>query len=266
LFKIARMKLFLPTLFLLQALMTSAQVGDIKNASSRNSGSSSSSGGSRGGDRGSSVGSGAFLYFFVDAMSGLAQWQQYKLQKKNINPYIVSFDIVAQAALQPSRYYLFNPRIRGNWGLFSTDFRVNYLLEENVLGPQDLSSIDWQVLQLNIVTTRHVIGRIGGGFMKENFGGRQSFFESTYGVFVQSNNKNIGVSAEYRLAQDFVTGAIPRRELSAQFEKRLFSSGYWNTYLTLGGVYQRYYESISVWGLQAGLAFRVFSPPAQSEF
>jgi hypothetical protein len=178
---------------------------------------------------------------------------------------MISLDIISQVAIQPSRYYLYNPRIRGNWGLFSTDFRINYLLQEKGIGTDDLSSIDWQILQLNIVTTRNVIGRIGGGFMKENFGGRESFFESTYGVFVQSNDKKIGGSIEYRLAQDFETGLVPRRELSAQFEKRLFSSGYWNTYLTLGGVYQRYYESISVWGVQAGLAFRIFSPPIQRE-
>jgi hypothetical protein len=251
------MKIFFTILFSLQVLIASAQVGDIKNASSGNA--NNGGGDSRGGS------SSSFAYLIYDGLNILINWQQYKLQKKNVNPYMVSVDIISQAAIQPSRYYLYNPRIRGNWGLFSTDFRINYLLEENVLGTQDLISIDWQVLQLNIVTTRNVIGRIGGGFMNENFGGRKSFFESTYGIFVQSNNKSIGVSAEYRLAQDFVTGAIPRREVSAQFEKRLFSRGYWNTYLTLGGVYQRYYESISVWGVQAGLAFRVFSPPVQRE-
>jgi hypothetical protein len=251
------MKIFFTILFSLQIVIAGAQVGDIKNASSGNA--NNGGGDSRGGS------SSSFAYLIYDGLNILINWQQYKLQKKNVNPYMVSLDIISQAAIQPSRYYLYNPRIRGNWGLFSTDFRINYLLEENVLGTQDLSSIDWQVLQLNIVTTRNVIGRIGGGFMKENFGGRQSFFESTYGIFVQSNSKGIGASAEYRLAQDFVIGAIPRREVSAQFEKRLFSRGYWNTYLTLGGVSQRYYESISVWGVQAGLAFRVFSPPAQRE-
>jgi hypothetical protein len=251
------MKIIFTILFSLQVLIAGAQVGDIKNASSRNA--------TRGGvDRGGGSG-GSFSFLIYEGLNVLINWQEYKLQKKHVNPYMVSLDIISQVAIQPSRYYLYNPRIRGNWGLFSTDFRINYLLEENVLGAQDLSSIDWQVLQLNIVTTHNVIGRIGGGFMKENFGGRQSFFESTYGIFVQLNSKGIGVSAEYRLAQDFVTGAIPRREVSAQFEKRLFSKGYWNTYLTLGGAYQRYYESISVWGVQAGLAFRIFSPSAQRE-
>ncbi len=254
------MKYVFSFLLILNLIYAQAQVSDIKSASSSNA--SSEGGGTRSGGSGNS---GAFIYFFFDAINGLVSWQQYKLQKKDVNPYMVSVDIISQVATQPSRYYLYNPRIRGNWGLFSTDFRVNYLLQETGNGTDDLSSIDWQVLQLNIVTTKNVIGRIGGGFMKENFGGRQSFFESTYGVFVQSNSKKIGGSIEYRVAQDFTTGAAPRRELSAQFEKRLFASGYWNTYLTLGGVYQNYYEKISVWGVQVGLAFRIFSPPVQRE-
>jgi hypothetical protein len=254
------MKFAFSLLLAFSLTIAQAQVGEIKNASSGNS--SSSSGGDKGGGSGNTA---SFIYLFFDFFNVLGDWQQYKLQRKNINPYIVSIDVISQVAIQPSRYYLYNPRIRGNWGLFSSDFRVNYLLQETGNGADDLSSIDWQILQLNIVTTRHVIGRIGGGFMKENFGGRESFFESTYGIFVQSNSKKIGGSIEYRLAQDFATGLVPRRELNAQFEKRLFSSGYWNAYLTLGGVYQNYYESISVWGVQAGLAFRIFSPAVQGE-
>ncbi|MCX8491792.1 MAG: hypothetical protein ORN54_12055 [Cyclobacteriaceae bacterium] len=246
------MKTLLTTFVFLHALIASAQVGDIKSASSSNASSR--------GERGGSGGSAFFIYFMADAINGLADWQQYKLKKREINPSLVSLDVITQLATQPSRYYLVNPRVRGNWGLFSSDFRINYLLEETVNGITDLSSIDWQLVQFNMVTTRHVVGRLGAGFMKENFGGRKTFFESSVGALIQSSSKKTGVSLEYRWAQDFETDVIARREFSAQFEKRLFSRGYWNTYLTIGGVYQRYYESISVWGVQAGLAFRIFAP------
>lgn len=249
------MKYILTAIVSLQLFSTVAQVGDIKSASSNNAGGR--------GDRGGSGGSSLFIYFMADAINGLADWQQYKLRKREINPYLVSFDVIGQVANQPSRYYLVNPRVRGNWGLFSSDIRFNYLLEETVSGTVDLSSIDWQVLQLNVVTTRNVVGRIGAGFMKENFGGRKTFFESGIGAFIQSSSKKVGVSLEYRWAQDFETTIVARREFSAQFERRLISRGYWNTYLTIGVVYQRYYESISVWGIQAGLAFRIFAPPMQ---
>lgn len=241
-------------------MFASAQVNAIKNSSSQNA---NSRGG--GGERGGGSSGGAFFaQIFIQSLQGIATWQQYKLDRRSKNEYIVSLDIIGQASIQPSRYYLMNPRIRGNWGLFSTDFRINYLLQETATGTESLSSIDWQILQLNLVTTRNVIGRVGAGFMKENFGGNLSFFESTYGVFIQSTNKKLGGTLEYRLAQDFTTGAIPRREIGAQFEYRLSTKGYWNTYLTLGGVYQQYYESINVWGMQAGLAFRIFSPPIQN--
>ncbi len=245
-------------LMLTLTLTTSfAQVGDIKKESNSNS---KNTGGER---RSGSGGSGIFVDLFIHSFSYIGEWQQYKLQKRSENEYLVSLDVIGQVAVQPSRYYLSHPRIRGNWGLFSTDFRINYLLEEKATGTDELTSIDWQILQLNLVTTRHVIGRIGGGFMKENFGGRESFFESTYGLFVQSSSKRIGGMLEYRLAQDFSTGLLPRRELAAQFEYQLSSSGYLNTYLTLGCVYQQYYESISVWGIQAGIALRIFSPPVE---
>jgi hypothetical protein len=77
---------------------------------------------------------------------------------------------------------------------------------------------------------------------------------------IQPSSKKTGVLLEYRWAKDFETDITTRREFSVQFEKRLISRGYWNTYLSIGGVYQRYYESISVWGIQAGLAFRIFAP------
>jgi hypothetical protein len=252
-----QLKSILTLLLVLQLAFATAQVGDIKSSSSNNSTKS-------GGDK--SSGNNAFLiYLFYDMLRLLPEWQQYKLTKRPINPYLVSVDVIAPVAIQPSRYYLFNPRIRGNWGLFSTDFRINYLIQETATGTTDLSSLDWQILQLNMVTTRNVIGRVGGGFMQENFGGRKSFFEYSFGLFVQSNSKRVGGSMEYRVAQDYETGVVPRREFSAQFEKRLSSKGYWNTYLTIGGVYQRYYESISVWGIQAGIAFRIHSPPFQGD-
>jgi hypothetical protein len=250
------MKAIATLILALQLTSTLAQVSEIKQASSVNSKNG-------GGDHSSSAAVGTVAYFFIESLDMIADWQQMKLQKKEVNPYLVSLDIISQWAIQPSQYYLFNPRIRGNWGLLSTDFRVNYLLEETATGTDDLTSLDWQILQLNMVTTRNVIGRIGGGIMQENYGGRQSFFESTYGVFIQSNRKNMGGSIEYRVAYDFNTDVNPRREWSAQFEQRILSKGYWNTYVTVGAVYQRYYESISVWGLQMGIAIRVFSPPLE---
>lgn len=247
-------------LFILICLTTHhgvAQVDQIKSSSSSNS---KGSGGSRSGE-GSGSSSGVFAYFFVDLIGhGIGAWQRDKLSKKEINPRIVSLELPMQAAAQPSNYYLFNPRIRGNWGLFSTDFRVNYLVEQDIDGPKDLTTFDWQVIQLNLITARNVIGRVGFGMMNENFGDKQSFFESTFGLSVISNDHKLGGSLEYRVAKDFETDVTPRREISASVERQIFSSGVFHGVATLGAVYQRYYSDVNVWGIQGGFIFRIHRP------
>ncbi len=128
--------------------------------------------------------------------------------------------------------------------MFSTDFRVNYLIEEDIDGPKDLTTFDWQVIQLNVVTTKNVIGRVGFGVMNENFGTKQSIFESTFGLSILSNDHKLGGSLEYRVAKDFETDVTPRREISGSFEKQIFSTGSFHGFATLGVVYQRYYSDI----------------------
>lgn len=255
-------KYVLGLLFFFMLTHAWGQVDQIKSSSSSNS---KGSGGSRSGE-GSGSSSGMFVYFFVDLIGhGIGEWQRSKLAKKEINPRIVSLELPMQAAVQPSNYYVFNPRIRGNWGLFSTDFRVNYLVEEDINGPKDITTYDWQIIQLNLVTARHVIGRVGIGMMNENFGNKQSYAESTIGLSIVSSDHKIGGSFEYRVAKDYETNATPRREVSASFEKQLFSNGAFHGFATLGGVYQRYYSSVSVWGVQAGMIFRLHRPVIVSD-
>ncbi|MBS1488246.1 MAG: hypothetical protein JST43_11725 [Bacteroidetes bacterium] len=229
------------------------QVNDIKNKSAENRSQSSK-------ERSSSSGSGN-TFFFFDLFRVVGTWQSIKLQKAEEVKRLVSFETFLQGAVQPSNYYLALPRVRGNWGLFSTDFRFNYLAEDaqaNGGKAADLSTFDWQVLQLNVITQRHLIGRIGGGSMYENFGNRNSFFEWTAGLTWMSESQTLNGNLEYRVAKDYNTNAIPRREINFNVEKQIFNTGKWRGYATLGGIYQRYYQSVSVWGLQAGIAVRVF--------
>jgi hypothetical protein len=258
----------LALLLTLEFTIACGQVDKIKGSSSANTKSSSSR--SSGGEGGSSSGSGFFAYLFIDLIgNGFVQWQQQKLSRKEINPRIVSLEIPLQIAVQPSNYYLMNPRIRGNWGLISTDFRLNYLIEEDIDGPKDLTTFDWQVIQLNLITAKNAIGRVGFGSMKENFGSNQSFFESTMALSIFSSDHDLDGNLEYRVAKDWETDSTPRREVSLSVEKRLFSKGAFHGFASLGGVYQRYYSSVTVWGVQAGIVFRFHRPinvPQQDDF
>ena len=239
---------------LLFSHVTFAQVDEIKSASS---GHSSRSSGSSDYDSDDDSSSGFFFdfffsdFFFTECLGGIASWQEMKLKKKETNPTVISFDVMLQSAIQPSSYYIVNPRVRANWGLFSTDFRMTYLVEEDIEGYKTLRTDDWQILQLNLVTTRNVIGRFGGGILHENLSGGKTFAEWTLGIHLQSDSQRLGAMAEYRWSE-------PRDEWNIQGQFRLFQAKAFNGYFTAGVVHQRYYETVTAWGLQGGFMLRIF--------
>lgn len=236
--------------FLAITVTSFAQVDAIKGKSSSNAG--------RSGRSESYSGSG-FGYFFINFIgSGIVDWQRATLQKRAEVPMVLSLEVFGQAAIQPSSYYVFLPRVRGNWGIFFTDFRTNYLLEENIGGAKDLATFDWQIIGLNIVNSKNVTARIGTGLMTENFGEHQSFSETSLGLTVQSTNQHMGLTAEYRWANDFTTGAVPRREWSLFGQRKLFDTGILHGFATGGLLFQRYYSEVNVWGIQGGFALKLY--------
>jgi hypothetical protein len=250
------MKNVLLTLFLLVMLSQSGsgQVDDIKNASKGNSSSRSSGSGS---DRRGNSGGGNF-FIFLDMFNLFGQWQRHVLDKRSEVPTVVGLDLMVHGAIQPSSYYVVNPRVRGTWGIFSTDFRTNYMIEETLDGTTDLMTYYWQVIQLNFINTRHAIVRGGAGLMKENFGGRGSFMEYTISTNLMFRDNAWGGFAEYRSANDYVTRAVPRREFNLQVHRKLFDAGRWHGLGTGGFQFQRYYSSVNVWGMQLGMVFKLY--------
>jgi hypothetical protein len=239
-------------ILLIASMIASAQVGDIKSASKENSSSQNASSS----ERGSS--SGGNLFFFFDMFRVLGVWQMHVLEKRPDVPQIVSLDVMLQGAVQPSSYYILNPRVRGTWGILSTDFRANYMVEQTIEGNADLTTFDWQIVQLNVVNTRNVIARAGAGFMQENFGGHMSFFETTISSNLMFNDNQWGGFIEWRSAKDFVTQAVPRREFNLQVQRQVFQTGAVHGMVTGGLQFQRYYSQINVWGIQGGFVLRLF--------
>lgn len=235
-----------------------AQVNDIKRASSENSSSKSgkSGGGASSYSSDDDEGGGWALDFLF---GGIVEWQSFKLnESRERYPSMVSLEIFLQGAIKPSSYYIIWPRVRGNWGLFSTDFRMNYLIEEGIDGYQHIRTNDWQVFQLNLITSRFITLRAGTGFMQEAFNSKEMFSETAFLLNIHAPDQTKQIGFEYRFAKDWDTGANPRREFTIQYQHQIFSTGALHGYATLGGAYQRYYNDITVWGIQAGLVFRFF--------
>jgi hypothetical protein len=233
------------------ALLCAAQVDAIKSSSLANS---------SGGERKSSGGAGDFTFLFIDLMlNHVIPLQRQILEKKTEIPELISLELRLQIGLQPATYYLALPRIRANWGLFSTDFRRSYLLESNPLGTtKDISWNDWQVLQLNLINTPTARFRIGGGIMSEVFNAKQTFTEYTMALGLTSAHKIYNGEFEFRAANDLATGNTPRWELNAHVNKKLFDRNRIHGFLSGGGVFQEYYGATRVWAFTAGMVFKVY--------
>lgn len=229
-----------------------AQVSDIKRSSSSRSGGSDRRGGGGGG-----IG---LAYFAVDFLfNGLVPWQVNTLKKRGEVPNVLSLEVYGQASVQPSgSYYVFNPRVRGNWGILFSDFRMNYMIEDRIGGPVDLRTDDWQIVGLNFVNTRMVTARLSTGFMHEAFGDNNFFSESVASVSVMRPDQRMGGMAEFRWSRDYEANTVPRIEASLNYQQKLFDYKAVHMFATGGLMFQRYYSEINVWGVQAGLAFKLY--------
>jgi hypothetical protein len=228
------------------AMPLKAQVDEIKKASGNQK--------SPAGDgRGSSNPSGSYIAIELAnfAVHALVEWQQAKLNARNQNPEVVSLEVMAFAAIQPSSYYIIHPRVRGNWGLFSTDFRMNYVIEEGADGIKHLRTDDWQILELNIVTQPRANFYIGWGFLHEAFNDNVYYNEWTTCLRGKPFPSDFSLLFEYRHSD-------PRIEANFQVHYPLVKKTRLSILVTGGGAFQQYYSTIKVWGLQGGLICRLY--------
>src|SRR5690349_15139555 len=126
----------------------------------------------------SALGYGRAAYFIFDMLTnGFIDWQRSTLRKKSEVPSVISIEAMLQLASQPSRYYILNPRIRANWGVLFTDYRMNYMFEKVPGGLVDLRTDDWQIVGLNLVQRPSFNVRFSTGIMYERFGNNNKFNE-----------------------------------------------------------------------------------------
>ncbi len=203
---------------------------------------------------------GGGLFIFDLFFRTLPAWQQFRLSaERSRHPSLVSAEVFVQGAANPPSYYFFWPRVRGNWGIFSTDFRMNYLLEQVSDGTfVHVRTNDWQVLQLNLITSRYLTLRVGNGMMNEAFAGRNTFYEWSVLLGIHNRVQTRMLGFEYRHARDFSTDSWPRLELSMQYLHSLLERGAFHTLFSAGLVYQNYYRTVPVFGFQFGLVTRIY--------
>lgn len=189
-------------------------------------------------------------------ISGVHHLQQKVLAKEDSVPSITSFEVFLDAGAITSEYLIIRPRIRGNRGIFSTDFRA-YLTFERVFESFDTyHTIDWQILMLNIINTNVVKTRIGTGIMIEE-ATSAVYNEHTLGLDISPKGSRFKIRSELRLCPDYKNGTMVRTEVNGGFDYLIYDYKKLKTYLSISGLYAKYYESIDVSSLGFGINIRI---------
>ncbi|MBC8147153.1 MAG: hypothetical protein H8E98_04135 [Bacteroidetes bacterium] len=243
--------------FFLLSQSLNAQVGDIKGASGNSKGGFLSDGATSGDPMLGLCCNDLFIDLFFDVIvfGGLELHRLYMDKQYDI-PRITSIEFMPQFAFHPPSTYFMIPRIRGNWGLFSTDFRYNFMLETSLLNGADIyKTIDWQIIELNLVVTENVNFRIGTGFMYEDFS-RTYFNENTAALDFYTKDDALKIGGEFRYAFDYENNVVPRTEGSLNLDYRIFNFNALSGYVNIGCLYQNYYNEVDLWSLKGGLSFK----------
>lgn len=228
-----------------------------------NSGNSNNNGGSNfndGGDGGCASGcvQGCVSLGCATAMNGMVRgmfrYNRKIMDRKPDVPRVISLDVIPQAGigLNSTNTWIIMPRVRGNLGFFSTDFRFYNRLESGTNYIDTWKTLEWQILQFNLIQNRYANLRVGSGIYVENFEG-VVFNEHTIGLSIFVPSIAGAGDLEYRITPDYSTGNIPRQEVNLGLRRRLIGVDHLDIYGSIGGMYQNFYRGIEAWSGTVGI-------------
>jgi len=195
--------------------------------------------------------------FFIDF---IFDHHEEIMNMRFLDPTVLSFEVDGQFAyaLHYAHDTLFNyinylPQIRGNLGIFSTDFRFNMLTEYTNDLPNSFKS--WELLFLiNIVPDESFKIAFGSGIYNEMY--TDSYFNENYLQFkILMPNKHDLLHMDTRVVIDYANSRYPFFEGGIRYNTRIVTLSHLYGYITLGAMYQNYYSSHDIWAARGGIAF-----------
>ncbi len=190
-----------------------------------------------------------FLDFFLFGYD----YHIHQLNRKPEIPEVISLELMPHIGFGKNASIFIAPRVRGNWGLLSTDFRYSRLAADG-----NLATLDWQILNLNVVNEKAATLRIGTGFMHEYYLG-STFNEHLFGLDIRwDKERRIKSTVEFRIARDYGDFITRRTEFNARLNYKVIDLGRIHGHLNAGFIYQRWNEQTNVWIVQSGMNFNLF--------
>lgn len=246
--------LFVILCFLITTCQGFSQVSEIKKLSKANKGFQKNH---KRGSEGFSASNGACTscccnVFYAELFLQSLKYHKILLEKKPVIQRVTSLDFAPTFATNNGNTFLMLPRLRGNWGLFSTDFRYSALFDNTGF----YNTSDWQVIQFNLGVEKTFNFRIGTGFMTEKYT-RTAFNEHTIALDLYLKENLITPSFEFRIAKDYTNGSTPRIEVHAKCGYRFIKTDHLDGFLVGGLLFQQYYSKIDAMNIQFGLNFNL---------
>ncbi len=195
-------------------------------------------------------------FYFIDF---LIDHHKEIMNMRYLDPTVLSFEINGQFAyaLHFAHDTVFNyinylPEVRGNLGIFSTDFRFNMLTEYTNDFPNSFKS--WELLfLLNIIPDESFKIIFGSGIYNETF--TDSYYNENYLEFkIGMPNQHDFIDMDSRVVFDYSTSKLPFFEGGIRYNTRIISFSHVYAYITLGAMYQNYYSSHDIWAARGGIA------------
>ena len=172
---------------------------------------------------------------------------------------LYEFNIGLQYGGVPGLYQSYRPRMRLRMGVVSTDVHYGILSEERIGGKDIYETLDWQILQINVINTPELSWRFGAGIMREQFTD-SAFPEFLTGVDYYFARRRARLSPEIRMTYDFhpESEIKPRQEINAELSYAVINQEKFKMHLGINALYAKYYEEVDIWTLGAGVRLNIY--------
>lgn len=189
-------------------------------------------------------------------LSGLFNYHLRLLDSKGENERVVSLDILPEGAWLPEGGYQIVPRIRGNWGFLTTDFRI---FSDYRSGPgyiETARTFDWQIIMFNLIARREAVLRMGTGLMYDQ-STDYVFSEHSVALDLYLVQERVAPRLEFRYALDYGNFESPRWEANGLVDFLLFETRNFSGYFSAGARFQKFALGDEVFAATGGFRFNL---------
>lgn len=208
---------------------------------------------------------------FMFSVVGQALFNHHlQIMNSITDPSKLSFDVSPAIAYglhynKDSRvlYDYFNvlPQIHGRWGVLSTDFRYNLLLDFQDFTVDAFKSWEWNIIQINIQPADEHLITFGTGIAFET-SSKSIYNENLFSYRYKTLDQMYFGQFTCRFSTDYSfyensTDAFFFTEINLNGGIKFLTTTHLFGYITFGLIYQNYYLSHNIFLAQGGLNFNI---------